>query len=105
MATECVYVFSGSFSEVNSAIDWAAAIGAATGAVSAGSSMAYTMSSFDHNVACEIQIENWTKYQLTDVYVGRHGGRFYIPPTTIVRAGEKEKFVSINMYVLTFFCL
>ena len=78
----------------------AAAISAFAGCIIAGTSVAGTtlqavVSGIDYNVACGVEVANWTKYMLEDPCVSVNGGLIRTPPVHVL-PGEKEIMVSIQ---------
>ena len=78
----------------------AAAISALAGCIAVGSSVAGTtlqavVGGIDYNVACGVEVANWTKYMLEDPCVSVNGGLIRNPPVYVL-PGEKELMVSIQ---------
>ena len=81
----------------------AAAISALAGCISAGTSVAGTtlnavLGGVDYNVACGVEVSNWTKFLMEDPCVSAHGGLIKTPPV-LVLPGEKEIMVSKQQHV------
>lgn len=70
---------------------------AASNAIMAGTSVASStmsaMAGLDYAVVCGIEVENWTKYPLSNPNVQVVGGAVVTPPTTIL-PGRKEAMVA-----------
>ncbi|KAL3870255.1 hypothetical protein ACJMK2_038332 [Sinanodonta woodiana] len=85
------------FCNTSSEVTIAAIVSAAAGAVSAGSSLTGTtlsnLMNTNYRINCGIEVENWTKFPLTDPVVKIYAGALSTPPGDILPS-KKEAMVA-----------
>ena len=84
------------------AISWAIVGKVAAGVISSGTSLSDSvLSDKSYSIRVNIEIENWTKWELKDPVVDLHGGVITLPPSTVFPL-MKEAMVKFLFYYKNF---